>query len=419
MKKIILFSFFLITNTIFSQGFFDESSIDVDLEVSKRASITFNYERDSFGGGNYSVKQFTPNQPGFISLSPTSFSLSSGSSKNITVVVENPGIRINRTQSVILLLEGFDSSSNVTFSTTFQVNIKSVDTDSDGDGVSDSQDNCPNQAGSVSNNGCPVVTCNLSAPINRISTDVTNSSAKISWNAVSNSSGYQSQYKKSSSSSWTNISSSSSITQKDISNLEPETNYNWRVRTRCSNNNYGSWSSSESFTTLSNCKDNIVIIQSVNSGQTNNRSAKNMVTATNIINSNALANYDAGTTVSLKPGFNAKSGSTFRAYIEGCSAASSKTGKKSSKKYNTPTEENFEKNTLIIYPNPSSGVFYLSTKNSISNYKVVNHLGKTVLSNSTNSNNFQIDLQKYPLGIYFIQLQLESGKIETKKIIKN
>ena len=143
-----------------------------------------------------------------------------------------------------------------------------------------------------------------------------------------------------------------------------------------------------------------------------------MVTATNTINSNASANYDAGISVFLKSGFNAKSGSTFRAYIEGCSATSSKTGKKSSKEYSADFEEISKKKSLIIYPNPSTGVFYLSTNKNITGYKVVNQIGKIVLTNKLHNKNFELDIQKYPSGVYFIQLQFEDGKIEIKKLIK-
>lgn len=73
---------------------------------------------------------------------------------------------------------------------------------------------------------------------------------------------------------------------------------------------------------------------------------------------------------------------------------------------------------IAIYPNPSSSVFYISTNSTITRYKVVNQIGKTVLVNRPSDNNFEIDVQKYPSGIYFIQLQFDDGKTEMKKLIK-
>jgi hypothetical protein len=147
--------------------------------------------------------------------------------------------------------------------------------------------------------------------------------------------------------------------------------------------------------------------------------AQNSITANNIINTNASAEYDAGLKVLLQPGFHAKSGSTFRAFIEGCSAISNKTGKKSSKISTKNVEEEL-KNNFTIYPNPSKGIFSVSANNLINSYRIVNQIGKTTISKPfVNEKDITIDIQKYPLGIYFIQLQLENGEIEMKKIIKN
>ena len=142
-----------------------------------------------------------------------------------------------------------------------------------------------------------------------------------------------------------------------------------------------------------------------------NKSVQDDIYASNHIKNSSDVAYDAGSRIILKPGFKIESGSLFRGFIEGCSNISAKVS--TSKKV-----KQGELKATIIYPNPSSGVFYLSTKNIITNYKVVNQIGKTVLSNKTTSNNFQVDLQKYSSGIYFIQLQFENGDVEMKKIIK-
>jgi hypothetical protein len=73
---------------------------------------------------------------------------------------------------------------------------------------------------------------------------------------------------------------------------------------------------------------------------------------------------------------------------------------------------------IAIYPNPSSNVFNISTNSTITSYKIINQIGKTVLVNRPLGNNFEIDIQKYPSGIYFMQLQFDDGKTEMKKLIK-
>ena len=123
------------------------------------------------------------------------------------------------------------------------------DPDTDGDGIPDSQDDCPTQAGPASNNGCPE-TCSLSPPSTLTTSAITCNSATLNWSSVSGNNGYHSQYKKNAGSTWTTISPSSSSLSQSISNLEPNTQYNWRVRSRCSNGGYGSYSTVVNFTTL-------------------------------------------------------------------------------------------------------------------------------------------------------------------------
>jgi len=123
------------------------------------------------------------------------------------------------------------------------------DPDTDGDGIPDSQDSCPKQPGPASNNGCPE-TCSLSPPSTLTTSAITYNSATLNWSSVSGNNGYHSQYKKNAGSTWTTISPSSSSLSQSISNLEPNTQYNWRVRSRCSNGGYGSYSTVVNFNTL-------------------------------------------------------------------------------------------------------------------------------------------------------------------------
>ena len=74
---------------------------------------------------------------------------------------------------------------------------------------------------------------------------------------------------------------------------------------------------------------------------------------------------------------------------------------------------------ITIYPNPSSSVFNIETKNTTNfSYKVNNIFGKTILSNSVkNINTIKVDLSKQEKGIYFLILTTEKGD-ETYKLIK-
>jgi hypothetical protein len=46
--------------------------------------------------------------------------------------------------------------------------------------------------------------------------------------------------------------------------------------------------------------------------------ASNTITSTADINSGAVSAYDAGNSITLQPGFHAKAGSSFDAFIDGC-----------------------------------------------------------------------------------------------------
>ena len=75
-------------------------------------------------------------------------------------------------------------------------------------------------------------TCN--APTGLASSSVTNSSATVSWTAVSGASSYAVDYKTSAASTWTSAATATTSTSVNLTGLVASTVYNWRVRTNCS-----------------------------------------------------------------------------------------------------------------------------------------------------------------------------------------
>jgi len=67
---------------------------------------------------------------------------------------------------------------------------------------------------------------------------------------------------------------------------------------------------------LSDCQSNWTLSADQNNMQA--YQASNTVTSTADINSGAVSAYDAGNSITLQPGFHAKTGSTFAAFIDGC-----------------------------------------------------------------------------------------------------
>ena len=76
-------------------------------------------------------------------------------------------------------------------------------------------------------------------------------------------------------------------------------------------------------------------------------------------------------------------------------------------------------NSFNVYPNPSNGVFNFDYKgDDVLSLKVVDVNGKTIYSNTVNSNDKgQIDLSRYSNGLYLLVLN-GSNSVKTKKIFK-
>ena len=84
-----------------------------------------------------------------------------------------------------------------------------------------------------------------SYPSGLVVTNLTSTSARLNWNAVSGITYYQVQYKKNTSSFW-NIIDSLTGTSLNLGGLTPNTLYDWKVKTECSG-----FSPNQQFTTLS------------------------------------------------------------------------------------------------------------------------------------------------------------------------
>lgn len=95
----------------------------------------------------------------------------------------------------------------------------------------------------------PLPTCSI--PGNRQSTNITQNGLVVSWNAVSGAANYHLQTRLAPNGQWfdTNPSTFTS-TSVTVSGLNPNTAYQWRVKTNCSNGVSSNWSSPSSFTTL-------------------------------------------------------------------------------------------------------------------------------------------------------------------------
>jgi len=86
-------------------------------------------------------------------------------------------------------------------------------------------------------------------------------------------------------------------------------------------------------------------------------------------------------------------------------------------------EEYEEQNTLIVYPNPSNGMFIIESEQALNDPRLIvirNTLGAMVFATELTSSTprKEIDLRKYPKGIYFMEMNSEKNNQVQKIIIK-
>lgn len=159
------------------------------------------------------------------------------------------------------------------------------------------------------------------------------------------------------------------------------------------------------------CPEDVIVDNRVFPYEFNSVISSNTITSSSIIYSNAAVEYNAGYDVILIPGFNAKSGSNFIAYISGCM----NTNPWLPKSKNT-LKNNVNSKFIEIYPNPTKSKITIQTEKGVVSWVITNPFGKThFFSNETKT----INISNLPNGIYFLKALLIDGNVIVKKIIKN
>ena len=77
---------------------------------------------------------------------------------------------------------------------------------------------------------------------------------------------------------------------------------------------------------------------------------------------------------------------------------------------------------IFIYPNPTTDILFIDSKNNISKIDIFNHLGKKILSKKPEKHlqlkNYQINLEKFSKGIYHIQITINTQTSNHKIILQ-
>jgi hypothetical protein len=88
--------------------------------------------------------------------------------------------------------------------------------------------------------------------------------------------------------------------------------------------------------------------------------------------------------------------------------------------FSTLGVEDFSLNATSIYPNPSSGEFYIKTKTNLSKVNLYNQTGALVrtINVTDDSKEVELSVSGVQAGVYFLELQNDSEK-SWKKVIVN
>ncbi len=185
------------------------------------------------------------------------------------------------------------------------------------------------------------------------------------------------------------------------------------------------------------CKQELTLQNiTVNNTRPADISNNKITVAGNDINSNSTyfnieaggnSTMQAGSSIILKPGFHAKYGSYYHAYIVPCEETDPLILKNDYISNAGDETETIKKEisridsivVITVYPNPSNGCFEINLmpyNNTNSSIEIYDNFGKNVFTNYTNSFPYNVNLLKIKPGLYFIKVTT-GNDIKTKKII--
>lgn len=77
-----------------------------------------------------------------------------------------------------------------------------------------------------------------------------------------------------------------------------------------------------------------------------------------------------------------------------------------------------ENNKISVYPNPSNGIYYLSSSSKMKEYMIFDQLGRKVISKKVNSADEMINITGYGSGMYYLIIQYQDGTYGKQKLLK-
>lgn len=80
--------------------------------------------------------------------------------------------------------------------------------------------------------------------------------------------------------------------------------------------------------------------------------------------------------------------------------------------------QNFTKNIIDVYPNPTADIINISAPIQIKSVKIYDTTGRLFISKNEDSKSAKIEMSNYPSGLYLIVINLQDGTVLQKKVMK-
>lgn len=261
--------------------------------------------------------------------------------------------------------------------------------------------------------------------------DITDKYALLSWTSILDAGSYEIRYRPIVTGEDTEVDEGEWIIISDIldityplTDLSPETEYEWEVRTECGDGLPSEWTSS-SFTTL---EDDCL---SANFSEVNDTSMLSKVyVAGDIFSDGRVLTgrkvvMEASNSITLRPGFEAQLGSDYHGYIASCSLSNivADTTVVDQRVIPIPMEEKLPQPQLEVFPNPlvqeATIRFYLPTK-GVARVLIFDLNGQLLTEQKADNRNgwntTRLDATQLPAGMYYVTLQTPEGVL-TKKVM--
>jgi hypothetical protein len=72
---------------------------------------------------------------------------------------------------------------------------------------------------------------------------------------------------------------------------------------------------------------------------------------------------------------------------------------------------------LSIYPNPTNGIVNIVSNTNIETIEIIDILGNRLFKSNINNNNAIIDMSKYSMGVYFIEISNNNNRLLRKVVV--